>query len=65
MIYNLPRRVELQLQMVLEEDPIPIQTRRPDIPEDLAALIHRGLARKPKDRFPDVKAMRKALVKFR
>jgi serine/threonine-protein kinase len=64
LVYDLPRGVELQLLMVLQEDPVPIQTRRPDIPDGLAALIHRALERDPKDRFADVTEMREAMVPF-
>ena len=38
--------------------------RRPDLPEALAAVVHRGLAREPAARFPDAAAMRDALRKF-
>jgi eukaryotic-like serine/threonine-protein kinase len=48
--------------MILQEDPVPIRTRRDDIPAKLAAIIHRSLARKPSERFADVAAMRKALM---
>jgi serine/threonine-protein kinase len=63
-IYNFPRDVEGQMLMILQEAAVPIQSRRPEIPDALAALIHRAIARKPEDRFADVRAMRKALVAF-
>ena len=50
--------------MVLQEDPVPIRSRRADIPEALAAVIHRSLARDPAGRFPDAAAMRAALAPF-
>ena len=50
--------------MVLQEDPIPILSRRVDIPDDLARIIHRSLARDPAARFPDAAAMRAALTPF-
>ncbi|CAN5782182.1 hypothetical protein BH23PLA1_BH23PLA1_24770 [soil metagenome] len=63
-IHDFPPRPELQLLMILQEDPVPIRSRRADIPEELAALIHRSLARDPAKRFPDVEAMRAALLTF-
>jgi serine/threonine protein kinase len=64
LIYDLPHRFELQMLKVLHEDPVPIQERRADIPDDLAELVHCALARNPKDRFEDVTEMRKALLPF-
>jgi serine/threonine-protein kinase len=64
-IYNLPRQPAQQILMVLQEAPIPILTRRPDLPGDLAAIIHRALSREPSDRFPDAAALREALRPYR
>jgi serine/threonine-protein kinase len=50
--------------MVLEADPVPIQSRRGDLPRGLAEVIHRALARDPDDRFTDVAAMSTALEPF-
>jgi hypothetical protein len=44
---------------------VPIRQRRPDLPEELASVIHRALARDPAERFGDVKEMRLALLPFR
>ncbi|MCI0456909.1 MAG: protein kinase [Gemmataceae bacterium] len=52
------------IKIVLEEEPVPIQKRRKDIPKELAAIIHRALAKEPGERFADVKAMRQALARF-
>jgi serine/threonine-protein kinase len=52
------------LHMVLEGEPVPIQARRRDIPEELATVIHRGLSKEPAQRHADVQAMRKALAQF-
>jgi len=49
---------------VLENDPIPLRDRRPEVPAALAAVIHRALARQPADRYPDVHAFAKALKPF-
>jgi serine/threonine-protein kinase len=63
-IYDFPVPVQLQLLMILKTDPLPIRSRRPEIPTELATVIHRGLQRDPASRFPSVGAMRKALLKF-
>jgi serine/threonine-protein kinase len=60
-IYDFPGRLELKLLKILQDDPVPIQARRAEIPKDLAAVIHRALAREPGDRFADARAMRAAL----
>jgi serine/threonine-protein kinase len=52
------------LTRVLEEEPIPIRQRRADLPEGLAAVIHRAVAKDPAARFPDVLAFRAALKPF-
>jgi eukaryotic-like serine/threonine-protein kinase len=63
-VYDFPESPNMQLLMVLQEDPVPIRSRRADIPEPLAAFIHRALARLPLERFPDASAMRSALTPF-
>ena len=63
-VYDFPAAFQNQLLTILHEDPVPICKRRPDLPEGLAAVIHRGLAREPAERFPDAAAMRDALRKF-
>lgn len=63
-IYDFPPQDEKRLLMILQDRPIPIESRRPEILAELAAIIHRALAKDPKDRFADAKAMRKALLKF-
>lgn len=49
---------------IATEEPVPIRRRRPEIPEDLATIIHKALNREPADRFPDVAAFRAALAPF-
>jgi serine/threonine-protein kinase len=63
-VFDLPSHFEQQILMILQDEPVPIRTRRPEIPEGLAAIVHRSLAKDPKDRFPGVRAMRAALAKF-
>jgi eukaryotic-like serine/threonine-protein kinase len=52
------------VRLVLEEKPVPIRKRRPEISPELAAVIDRGLERDPADRFPDAAALRQALRPF-
>ena len=52
------------LARVLNEEPVPIRQRRPDLPEDLAVAIHRALAKDSAKRYPDVVAFRAALKPF-
>jgi serine/threonine-protein kinase len=62
LIYDFPERAEEQVGMILQQAPVPIQARRPDLSGELAAIIHRALAREPAKRFPNVQAMSKALL---
>jgi serine/threonine-protein kinase len=64
-IYDLPRGLSKQILMVLQDPPVPIRSRRPDIPAGLADVITRSLAREPEQRFANAKDMRRALVPFR
>ena len=63
-IYDLPNMVHQQVMKILLENPTPIRERRPDLPEGLAKIIHRSLAREPQARFADVKEMRRSLIPF-
>jgi eukaryotic-like serine/threonine-protein kinase len=63
-IYDFPREIQNQLLMILQEKPVPIQSRRADIPSELAAIVDRALARAPEERFENVRAMRDALQPF-
>lgn len=62
--YDCDGGVAAQLKLLLFQDPVPIRSRRPDLPEGLATAIHRALAREPGARFPDAKAFRSALLPF-
>lgn len=63
-VYDFPPEIQRQLLVVLQDEPVPIRERRADVPADLAAIVHRALARAPENRFPDVRAMRDALRPF-
>ncbi len=49
------------LHQILLAEPVPIQQRRDDIPDGLAAVIHRALSKDPADRFESVSSFRDAL----
>ena len=52
------------LTVILQNAPVPILERRPDLPRALAAIIHQALAKDPADRFADVTALKAALKPF-
>lgn len=64
MPHDAPDHSQLMLLKILEHEPVPLRQRRPDIPAELAAIIHRALARDPDQRFADANAMREALRPF-
>lgn len=47
----------------LTREPEPLQNRAPDVPKDLAAIIHRCLAKNPNDRFRSFESLVDALKK--
>jgi len=48
----------------LREDSVPLRDRRADLPEKLAAVVHRALEREPQRRYADVGQFWKALRPF-
>lgn len=52
------------IKVILEHEPVPIQEREPAVTDDLAKIIHTGLARNPHDRFASAHVYRKALESF-
>lgn len=52
------------LKRVLSSDPVPLQTRRPELPSGLTAVVHKALARSPEQRYPSVTEFRQALLPF-
>ncbi len=63
-IFDYPEGNRQSLMMILHEDPISIRSRRIEIPETLADILHRALARKPESRFQDALSFRNALKSF-
>ena len=61
--YDFPKEVARQLLLILQEPPRPIQELRTDLSDKLAAVIHKGLARIPSERFADVEAFRTVLLR--
>jgi serine/threonine-protein kinase len=60
--HDLPGSVHERLVQLLHDDPVPIQERRPELPDALAAAIHRALGRYPHLRFADARTFRRALL---
>ncbi len=63
-VFDLPPDFDRQLVMILCDPPVAVQARRPDLPRELALVIHRTLAKKPQQRFADVRELRQALLRF-
>jgi eukaryotic-like serine/threonine-protein kinase len=63
-IYDFPKKLHAKIMKILLEDPVPIRDRRADLPEGLAAVIHRALSRDPHARYANVRDMRRALLPF-
>jgi serine/threonine-protein kinase len=53
-----------KVDQVLSQEPVPIRERQPDLPEELAQVIHRALESEPDQRFPNVTEFRRALKAF-
>ena len=41
------------IDIILNENPVPIRDRMPGLAKEIAAVIDKALVRNPKDRFPD------------
>jgi serine/threonine-protein kinase len=52
------------IRTLLEDSPVPIQKRRPDVPPALGDVLQKCLARDPEERYPTASVMRKALRAF-
>lgn len=63
-VHDLPKATEQRLLMILNEEVVPIRSRRPEIPERLAEVLHRALAKNPQDRYSDARVMRQNLLPF-
>jgi serine/threonine-protein kinase len=63
-VYDFPKKRERAFLMILEREPVPIRKRRPDLPEGLAKVIHRALAKEQSKRFPDLRSLLNELRQF-
>jgi serine/threonine-protein kinase len=52
------------IRLLLEEPPVPIEARRPDVPRALSQVLQRCLARDPAERYPDARSLRQAIRPF-
>jgi serine/threonine-protein kinase len=52
------------IRLLLEEPPVPIEARRPDVPRALSQVLQRCLARDPGERYPDARSLRQAIRPF-
>lgn len=50
--------------VILEDEPVSLQVRSPDVPAELAAIVHRALAKDPSQRFATADAMWQSLARF-
>ena len=62
--HDFPRDIGAQLAHLVTAEPMPVTDRRPDVPADLAEVIHRAMSREPGERYPDVTAFRTELKHF-
>ncbi len=63
-IFDLPDDPVAAFGLVLDGDPVPVRTRRADVPEGLAAVIEKGFAKEPKGRFANTAEMARGLVPY-
>jgi serine/threonine-protein kinase len=58
------KTVQELYRRVLITFPVPLEERRPEVPLEFAAVVHRALAHRPEERYRDVAAFRRALAPF-
>lgn len=63
-VYDFSTTKAQPLLVIMQEEPIPIQTHGVALPDALATIIHRALDRAPEKRFADVAELRRALLPF-
>jgi len=62
--YDSSGQKEDPFAIVRKCDPVPIRSRRPDLPIPLATILFQAMQRRTRDRFADVTAFEAALVPF-
>ena len=63
-LFDMPETIDMLFVKIVCDDPVPIRDRRPEIPDGLAAAIHRALAKKPEQRFAGAAEMQHASSRF-
>jgi hypothetical protein len=64
-VFDLPGNPQQRLLMILQDEPVPLCERRPDLPRELGEVVHQALVKEPGERFGSVNEFRKALLPFR
>jgi serine/threonine-protein kinase len=59
---NLPPEVNRRFTSLLRQQLVPLRERRADVPQKLADVIHKAMAREPAQRFKSVVEFRQALL---
>jgi serine/threonine-protein kinase len=49
---------------IVEDEPVPLRRKAPDVPEDLAVIVHTCLAKDPERRYPSAQALAEDLGRF-
>jgi serine/threonine protein kinase len=62
-IYNLSNH-ETPIATILNDGPIPLRERAPDVPRSVSRIVDRALATEPADRFQSAEQMRRAIEKL-
>jgi WD40 repeat protein/serine/threonine protein kinase len=52
------------LGALLDGPPVPLETREPNTPKELLAIVQKAMAREPKDRYPSAKELAADIKKF-
>ena len=63
-LFDLPANTRAAFDVILMREPTPVQDRRADVSDALAAMIHAGLAKDPTHRPPSAAAFAEALTPF-
>jgi serine/threonine-protein kinase len=61
-VHDFPADFQQRFLKILQDDPVPLRSRRPDVPEAVASVIHRALERSPEKRYPNAAAFGAALL---
>mgnify|MGYP002780623242 CR=1 FL=1 len=61
-VYEPTKSAGAMLGQILSAEPIPLRPGAPPLPGPFGPVVRRALARDPAARFPDVRAMRRALL---